>query len=77
MGDQVYVEYEDPYTGEMVQEWQRDDRPRCGCGQRLLRECNLVKETTFTETYACGHVYRYSNTHGYDDNLISAKGKSK
>lgn len=70
IGDQVWVEDEDG-NGE----WKHDPLPKCGCGRRLASECGLVRETTFTETYACGHVYRYANHKGYDDNLISVNGK--
>lgn len=67
-GDQVYVEDEYGHG-----EWQRDPQIKCGCGKRLYNECSIVRETTFTEQYSCGYVYRYTNHNGYDDNLISGK----
>lgn len=73
-GNQVWVEYED-YDGNIVQEWQHDPVRMCACGKTTADSCSLVRETTFTETYRCGYVYHYNNTHGYDDNLISVNGK--
>lgn len=74
-GNDVYVESEDPYTGETVAEWERDPIRMCACGRREAGDCRLDKETTFTETYSCGYVYHYTNTHGYSDNTITVKGK--
>lgn len=67
-GDQVYVEDEDGNC-----EWVNDPEIKCGCGRRLYGECEILSETTFTEKYACGYVYRYTNHNGYDDNPISGK----
>ncbi len=74
-GDQVYVTWEDDWTGEEMGEWRHDPVRKCACGRRLSGECREVRVTTFTETYACGYVYRYSNSNGYSDNLIEVNGK--
>lgn len=74
-GDQVYVEYEDSWTGKTEGEWRHSPVQMCSCGRVPLDECELVHETTFTETYRCGHVHRYANRHGYDDNVISKNRK--
>ena len=74
-GNQILVEYEDSWTGESIQEWRHDPIRMCACGRKEIEQCEEIQVTTFTETYACGYVYRYNNTNGYNDNLISIKGR--
>lgn len=74
-GDQVYVIWTDDWSGEEMGEWRHDPIRMCPCGKRTQGSCEEVKVTTFTETYACGYVFRYSNSNGLNDNLISTKGK--
>jgi hypothetical protein len=71
-GDQVYREVED-WDGSIKYEWQYDPAPKCACGKQSY--CEEVKQTTFSEQYACGYVYRYTNRNGLDDNLIAVNGK--
>jgi hypothetical protein len=73
-GDQVWIEYED-WNGNIQYEWRSDPIRMCACQRKPATECMQLKETTFTEVYSCGFVYRYTNTNGLDDNLISVKGK--
>ena len=74
-GDQIWVEYEDYWTGETMYEWRYEPMRMCSCGKQEYGTCDAVRITTFTETYECGHVYRYTNSNGYEDNLIEVKGK--
>lgn len=74
-GDQVWVEEEDPFTGELVYEWRHIPMQMCACGKKEYGSCREIKVTTFTETYSCGFVYRYTNHNGYEDRLISKEGK--
>jgi hypothetical protein len=73
--DQVYVEYTDDWIGETTQAWEYDPVHMCACGRRTYGSCEELKVTTFSEIYSCGFVYHYTNHNGYDDNLISIKGK--
>ena len=74
-GDQIWVEYEDYWTGETMYEWRDSPMRMCPCGKRESGKCNTVRVTTFTETYKCGYVYRYTNHAGYEDNLIEVNGR--
>ncbi len=71
-GDQVYVEVED-WDGHISQYWEHDPAPKCACGKQSY--CAEVRQTTFSEQYACGYVYRYSNNGFWDDNVIAVNGK--
>lgn len=73
-GDQIYVEKED-WDGNTYYEWEYRPAQMCACGQRYIDQCDTVKVTTFTETYKCGFVFRYSNANGLEDRVISIKGK--
>lgn len=73
-GNQVYVEFED-WNGDTQCEWRSDPVRMCACGKREQGSCRVVRVTTFTETYSCNYVHRYSNRNGYADNLIEVNGK--
>lgn len=73
-GDQIYVERQDPWSGETYHEWEVSPVQLCACGKKEIDQCSEVRVSTFTETYSCGYVFHYANHNGYTDKLISENG---
>ena len=70
MGRVLYTQGNDQYIedDDGNAEWHYDSVIRCLCGK--VGFCKIIAQTTFSDTFACGHVTRYNNANNYPEKKI-------